>query len=77
MLIGGAAEAAAVALFLLSDGASYVTGPDYFVDGGEARLLQSWSAREIMSNSMQMQHVSDDQVIRGQTLARHVENLFT
>ena len=36
--LGTAQEAAAVALFLLSDEASYVTGSDYFVDGGEAQL---------------------------------------
>jgi len=36
--MGTAEEAAAVALFLLSDEASYVTGSDYFVDGGEAQL---------------------------------------
>jgi NAD(P)-dependent dehydrogenase (short-subunit alcohol dehydrogenase family) len=36
--MGTAAEVAAVALFLLSDEASYVTGSDYFVDGGEAQL---------------------------------------
>lgn len=31
---GTADEAAAVALFLLSDDAAYVTGSRYFVDGG-------------------------------------------
>ncbi|WP_030538261.1 SDR family NAD(P)-dependent oxidoreductase [Sphingobium sp. DC-2] len=36
--MGTAEEAAAVALFLLSDEASYVTGSDYFVDGGAAQL---------------------------------------
>lgn len=36
--MGTAEEAAAVALFLLSDEASYVTGSDYFVDGGQAQL---------------------------------------
>lgn len=36
--MGTAEEAAAVALFLLSDEAGYVTGSDYFVDGGEAQL---------------------------------------
>ncbi|CAD7339853.1 SDR family oxidoreductase [Sphingomonadales bacterium 56] len=36
--LGTAQEAAAVALFLLSDEASYVTGSDYFVDGGEAQI---------------------------------------
>ena len=36
--LGTADEAAAVALFLLSDEASYVTGSDYYVDGGEAQL---------------------------------------
>lgn len=36
--MGRPEEAAAVALFLLSDDASYVTGSDYFVDGGAAQL---------------------------------------
>ena len=36
--LGKAEEAAAVAAFLLSDEASYVTGSDYAVDGGEAQL---------------------------------------
>lgn len=36
--MGSPQEAAAVALFLLSDDASYVTGSDYFVDGGAAQL---------------------------------------
>jgi len=36
--MGTAEEAAAVALFLLSSESSYVTGADYFVDGGEAQL---------------------------------------
>lgn len=36
--MGSAEEIAAVATFLLSDEASYVTGADYFVDGGEAQL---------------------------------------
>lgn len=36
--MGTAEEAAAVALFLLSAESSYVTGADYFVDGGEAQL---------------------------------------
>lgn len=36
--LGTAQEAAAVAVFLLSDEASYVTGSDYFVDGGQAQL---------------------------------------
>jgi NAD(P)-dependent dehydrogenase (short-subunit alcohol dehydrogenase family) len=36
--MGKAEEAAAVAAFLLSDEASYVTGSDYAVDGGEAQL---------------------------------------
>ncbi len=31
---GTAVEAAEVALFLLSDAASYVSGSQYFVDGG-------------------------------------------
>lgn len=36
--MGTSEEAAAVALFLLSDAASYVTGADYTVDGGSAQL---------------------------------------
>jgi NAD(P)-dependent dehydrogenase (short-subunit alcohol dehydrogenase family) len=36
--MGTVDEAAAVALFLLSDAASFVTGADYAVDGGEAQL---------------------------------------
>lgn len=36
--MGTADEAAAVALFLLSDESTFVTGADYFVDGGEAQL---------------------------------------
>lgn len=36
--MGNAIEAAAVAAFLLSDEASFVTGSDYAVDGGEAQL---------------------------------------
>ena len=36
--LGTVQEAAAVAVFLLSDEASYVTGSDYFVDGGQAQL---------------------------------------
>jgi NAD(P)-dependent dehydrogenase (short-subunit alcohol dehydrogenase family) len=36
--MGTVEEAAAVAAFLLSDEASYVTGSDYAVDGGEAQL---------------------------------------
>lgn len=36
--MGNAEEAAAVAAFLLSNEASYVTGADYSVDGGEAQL---------------------------------------
>lgn len=36
--IGTSDEVAAVAAFLLSDEASYVTGADYAVDGGEAQL---------------------------------------
>jgi NAD(P)-dependent dehydrogenase (short-subunit alcohol dehydrogenase family) len=36
--MGTAEEAAAVATFLLSDEASYVTGSDYYVDGGDAQL---------------------------------------
>lgn len=36
--MGTSEEAAAVALFLLSEEASYVTGADYFVDGGDAQL---------------------------------------
>lgn len=36
--LGTAEEAAAVAVFLLSDEATYVTGSDYYVDGGAAQL---------------------------------------
>jgi NAD(P)-dependent dehydrogenase (short-subunit alcohol dehydrogenase family) len=36
--MGTAEEAAAVAVFLLSSEASFVTGADYSVDGGEAQL---------------------------------------
>jgi NAD(P)-dependent dehydrogenase (short-subunit alcohol dehydrogenase family) len=36
--MGKAEEAAAIAVFLLSDEASFVTGSDYAVDGGEAQL---------------------------------------
>ena len=36
--MGKAEEVAAVATFLLSDESSFVTGSDYFVDGGEAQL---------------------------------------
>lgn len=36
--MGTMAEAAAVAAFLLSDEAAFVTGSDYAVDGGEAQL---------------------------------------
>jgi NAD(P)-dependent dehydrogenase (short-subunit alcohol dehydrogenase family) len=36
--MGKPEEAAAVAVFLLSDEASFVTGSDYAVDGGEAQL---------------------------------------
>ena len=36
--MGTVEEAAAVALFLLSDESSFVTGSDYAVDGGEAQL---------------------------------------
>lgn len=36
--MGTVEETAAVVLFLLSDEASYVTGSDYFVDGGQAQL---------------------------------------
>jgi len=36
--VGTAEEVAAVAAFLLSGESSYVTGADYFVDGGEAQL---------------------------------------
>jgi NAD(P)-dependent dehydrogenase (short-subunit alcohol dehydrogenase family) len=36
--MGTVEEAAAVAVFMLSDEAGYVTGSDYAVDGGEAQL---------------------------------------
>lgn len=36
--IGSAEEVAAVAALLLSSEASFVTGSDYAVDGGEAQL---------------------------------------
>jgi NAD(P)-dependent dehydrogenase (short-subunit alcohol dehydrogenase family) len=36
--MGTVEEASAVAAFLMSDEASFVTGSDYAVDGGEAQL---------------------------------------
>jgi NAD(P)-dependent dehydrogenase (short-subunit alcohol dehydrogenase family) len=36
--VGGPDEAARAALFLASDAACFITGPELFVDGGEAQV---------------------------------------